>query len=196
MCALPTATGDVCGNCLKRPPCFTNTYAAFLYQSPVDTLVTALKYRAELSLVDWLASQMLEKFASHMAENFAQAKQRPDLILPMPLHPQRLAERGFNQAGLLAMAIGKQLGIPVQHDALQRISYTPPQAGLTLRQRIRNIRGAFMSTREFDHQHILLVDDVMTSSSSLRELSRVVDARGAKQISCCVIARTPRPVGK
>ncbi len=187
VCALPNPGGEVCGACLKRPPAFAATRAAWLYAHPLDRAMQALKYRAELALADW------------MAGHFAAALPTPaevDLLLPMPLHPARLTQRGFNQAALLAAGLGRRLGLPVHLEAVTRRTDTPPQAGLDLRQRRRNLRGAFACDTALTGRRVALVDDVMTSGSSLRELARVVQAAGAVHVECWVMARTPVRAGR
>lgn len=188
VCALPTPGGEVCGACLKRPPDFAASHAAWLYAYPLDRVVQALKFRAELALADWMAEHLAHALQA------ANAHAAIDLLLPMPLHPLRLRQRGFNQAALLAGALGRRLGIPVAMDAAVRTADTPPQAGLNLRQRRRNLRGAFACRHDLAGHRVALVDDVMTSGSSLRELAHAVGKAGATRIECWVAARTPAPV--
>lgn len=117
----------------------------------------------------------------------------PDLLVPMPLHPARLQERGFNQALELARIISAQCRVPLDRDACQRIRDTPPQAALPLKDRRKNLRGAFTArTEAVRSKRIAIVDDVMTSGSSLNELATVLKKAGAVEVECWVMARAVR----
>lgn len=184
-CALPTAQGEVCGGCLRHPPAFDRTEAVFRYTYPLDSLVQALKFRDELPVARF--------FAGHMAERLREAGMsgdRIDRILPMPLHPQRLRERGFNQAGEIARHLAHTLAIPVAHGALVRNRNAAPQAGLPLKSRIRNLRGAFTGVGDLSGMRVALVDDVMTSGASMHELAKAARAAGAVEVAAWVVART------
>ena len=175
--------GIVCGACLKRPPAFNRTLAAFSYGFPVDRLLHAFKYGANLALVDMLA-QPLARLAA--------AQPRPDLLLPMPLHPARLKERGFNQSLEIAKPISSWLGIPLAADACRRTRDTPTQAGLKLRERRRNVRGAFACDLDLSGKSVAVLDDVMTTGATLDEISRALRRSGATTISAWVVARTAK----
>lgn len=185
-CALPLSpareavAGQVCGACLKRPPAFARTHAAFAYRFPLDALVRRCKYAGALELTGL--------FAAALAEHGADAA-RPDLLLPMPLHPARLAERGFNQAAEIARRLAPLIDRPWLPDASRRVRDTPPQAGLDLKARRRNLRGAFACELDLTGKSVALVDDVMTSGSSLNELAKVVRRAGAAEVSAWVVAR-------
>lgn len=182
-CALPTPDGQVCGACLKRPPAFDHTLAAFSYRFPLDRLLHAFKYSGNLALVELLAKPLAQSAAGHP---------KPDLLLPMPLHPGRLKERGFNQSLEIAKPISRWLDIPLAADACRRTRDTPPQAGLKLRERRRNIRGAFDCDLDLSGKSVAVLDDVMTTGATLEEISRVLRRRGAATISAWVVARTAK----
>lgn len=181
VCALPTAGGATCGNCLKKPPAFDLTLAAFSYTFPVDALIHAYKYAGNLTLLDFLTEPLI---------HLAAAQPRPDLLIPMPLHPARLRERGFNQAHEIAKPVSGKLAIPLDGRACRRVIDTKPQAGLKFKHRARNLRGAFTCERDLSGMNIALIDDVMTTGASLNELAKAVRARGAAQVSAWVVART------
>jgi ComF family protein len=113
-----------------------------------------------------------------------------DLLLAMPLHPKRLAERGYNQAAEIARRLAPRLGVPWRPDGLRRLRDTPPQAGLKLLARRRNLRGAFACDLDLSGRRVALLDDVMTSGSSLGELARCVKRAGAVEVEAWVVART------
>ena len=181
VCALPTPLGEVCGSCLQHPPAFDATRAAFRYAFPLDALVQKLKYSGELALADFLAARLAAAL---------QDAPRPDLIIPMPLHRNRLRERGFNQAAEIARRLAARLDIPLALTACRRIKDPVPQAGLPLKARRKNIRGAFSCDADLTGRRVVLLDDVMTSGASLDELAKVVRKSGAVGIQVWVLART------
>lgn len=183
-CALPTPNGEVCGACLKRPPLFDRCRAVYVYAFPAYVLVQRLKYASELALAGFLAEQLALEVAPHPL---------PDLILPMPLHPRRLGERGFNQAVELGRRLSARLSVPMRPDACQRVRDTPAQAGLDLKERRRNLRGAFHCGTDLKGLRVALLDDVMTSGASLDELARAARNAGAIGVEAWVVARTLPP---
>ncbi len=108
----------------------------------------------------------------------------------MPMHATRLKERGFNQALEVARLLSQQLTIKLDHSSCQRTRYTPPQASLPLKERIKNIRGVFECQQQLNGLSIAIVDDVMTTGASLNELARTLKQAGAAHVECWVIART------
>ncbi len=179
VCALPTLAGATCGSCLQHAPAFDRTAAVFAYAFPLDKLVQALKYGEQLVLVNSLADKLAQRVVI-----------RPDCIVPMPLHPARLRERGFNQSLELARRIGRKLHIPLLDNVCQRVRDTPPQAALRWKERNRNVRRVFTCAANLSGQHVAVVDDVMTSGASLQELALALRAAGAREVSAWVIART------
>ncbi len=179
-CALPSPGGLLCGACLKKPPRFAHCEAVYRYAFPLDVLIQQCKYGG--------AQELAELFAESLARRLADLP-LPDLIVPMPLHPTRLRERGFNQALEIARRLGERLNLPCRH-ACQRVRDTPPQAGLDLKARKRNLRGAFVCDENLTGKRIALLDDVMTSGSSLNELAQAARRAGAVEVSAWVVART------
>lgn len=187
-CALPTPSGEICGHCIKTPPHFQHTVAVFGYAFPLDKLVHALKYGERLELINSFADPLAQRVHT-----------RPDYIIPMPLHPARLRERGFNQSLELARRVGENLNIPVRLDSVQRVRDTPPQSSLSRQARNKNMRQAFAYVQNLADinllggnltgQHIAIVDDVMTSGASLNEVARVLRQAGASEVSAWVVAR-------
>lgn len=185
VCALPTPAGQTCGQCLRQPPHFDCTLVCHAYDSPVREMVLAFKFAASFSVRDVLVAGMLEAAAALEPE-------WPDCIVPMPLHGKRLAERGFNQSLELARELGLALGVPVLAQKVLRDIDTPHQTGLSVRQRRKNVRGAFRCTDSFSGKHVLVVDDVITSGASLDELARTLKLAGAARVTNVLAARTLR----
>ena len=181
ICALPALAGNICGRCLKLPPQFDHTVAAFSYKFPLDKLIQALKYRERLILVNFLAEALTRRIAT-----------KPDCIMALPLHPARLRERGFNQSLLLARRISRRLGIPLLANACERVRNTPPQSSLPWKERDKNMRQAFACKPDADvrGKHVAVVDDVMTTGASIGELARALKQAGASEVSAWVVART------
>jgi len=107
----------------------------------------------------------------------------------MPLHPQRLKERGFNQSLEIARLISKPLNIPMRH-ACKRIKFSAPQASLPIKDRVNNMKGAFICNEDLTGLNVILLDDVMTTGASLNALAKAVKAKGAAHVECWLIART------
>jgi len=177
---MPTHDGMHCGACLKRPPAFSRSCAAYTYAFPLDALIRHCKYGREPGVTALFADSLGARLAD-----------RPDidLLLPMPLHPKRLAQRGFNQAVEITRRLAPVLGLTWQIDACKRVRDTPPQAGLDLDARRGNLRGAFTCALDLTGKRVALVDDVMTSGSSLDELARTVLRAGAAEVHAWVVAR-------
>ncbi len=183
-CATPTPGGQTCGACLKHPPAFDRTVAALAYAFPLDRLIPRLKYHSQLAIAPLLGQSLVRAAAAHP---------RPDCLIPMPLHPARIRERGFNHATEIARVAASQLGLPLDTQSCQRIRDTPPQMSLKHDARRRNVRGAFTCTSAVEGKHIALVDDVMTTGTSLDELAATLKRAGAREVTCWVAARTLPP---
>lgn len=180
-CALPTPSGEMCGQCLKHPPLLARAAAVFGYAFPLDKLIQAMKYGEQLAL----AHAFAEKLAYRIDKTGL-----PDYVIPMPLHPAKLRERGFNQSQLLAARAARELGLELLPDACQRVRDTPPQSALPWKARKKNVRNAFRCDADLAGKRVALVDDVLTTGASLNALAEAVQQRGAVEISAWVVART------
>ena len=178
-CALPSPGGLVCGSCLKSPPHFDGTVASWPYEFPCDRLVQALKYHAQLALAAFFARSLASR-----------PLPKVDLVLPMPLHPSRLAERGFNQALEIARGLAQHLERPVEPRGARRVKDTAPQTELPYGERAKNVRGAFVCELTLSGKNVAVVDDVMTTGATLNELARALKRAGASRVENFVVART------
>ena len=179
-CALPTPQGERCGACLRQAPVCTRTEAIFEYAFPVDALIQSFKYAGQLATGRVLGRLALERFDATGV----------DRLVAMPLHPHRLRERGFNQAVELARPLARARSLAFAPDTCRRVRAAPPQAGLHRDQRTKNVRGAFVVARPVHGQHLAIVDDVLTTGSSVNELARVLLEAGAASVRAWVMAKT------
>jgi ComF family protein len=113
----------------------------------------------------------------------------PDTIIPVPLHPRRLRERGFNQAHELARPISKGLSIEVCPTGIERFHERPPQITLSRKQRLKNTRGVFRVHNNFPKGHVLIIDDVMTTGATVNELARILKLEGVERVDILTLAR-------
>jgi ComF family protein len=188
-CGLRIGTpAPACGACLREPPPFEHTACAVDYGFPWDRLIGEFKFNAREELAGPLA-QMLADAVSATALPLA------DLVLPIPLSPPRLAERGFNQAWELARHAARQLECPASSQILLRPADTAHQAELSRAERQRNLVGAFMvdprRRAAIQGLRVALVDDVMTTGATAREAAATVLRAGAKAVDLWMLARTP-----
>lgn len=180
--------GATCGTCLREPPPFRHTVCVGDYGFPWDGLIAGFKFQGRDKLAALLAQRM------HQAVADADLP-RPDLVLPVPLSPQRLAERGFNQAWELARRVAHAQGLAARADMLLRPADTAHQAELTRAERQRNLRSAFMVEPRhrgaLQGRQVALVDDVMTTGATAREAAAVLLRAGAAAVDLWMLARTP-----
>ncbi len=180
---LPQPLEVVCGSCQQQPPPVDRSWIPFLYAAPVDRLISQFKFSEKLPQ-GRLLSRLLE-------QQLPRRLPLPELLIPVPLHGDRLRQRGYNQALELAKPLGRRFGIPVDHRSCQRIVQTRPQHALRKQQRARNMRGAFRITRPLAARHVALVDDVVTTGNTVNELARQLKRAGVARVDVWAVARTP-----
>jgi ComF family protein len=186
---------DLCSSCRADLPWETSRQAdvlvALRYEYPVDQMIRELKYQGRIAHARVLGVLLAQAVRERDAP-------LPALLVPVPLHPARLQERGFNQATAVARYAARMLGIPVLGAAVRRIRDTPSQTVFGVEQRHRNVRGAFAvaenSWRLREAQHVALIDDVMTTGSTLAELRAVMLSAGVRRVETWSVARAHRPV--
>jgi len=148
----------------------------------MDFLIRRLKFNGRLSHARLLGKLLIDTLIER-------GDPWPDCIVPVPLHPLRLRERGFNQSLELARAAARRLHIPLQAEGLRRVRYTTPQTGLDARARQTNPLGAFIMEQPLRGSRVALVDDVMTTASTVSECARILRGGGAADIEVWVVAR-------
>ncbi len=182
VCARNTINNEVCGACLKRKPDFTSTEILFNYQYPANHLIKTLKFnnRPELAI----------SIADKMAKQLSEKPFLPKLLLPVPLHKKRQRDRGYNQSLVIANQIAKRLELKVNPSLCKRIKNTDPQSTLPMNTRMKNIKGAFCLTDTRLPEHIAIIDDVITTGSTVNELSALLSKAGCQCIEVWAIAKT------
>jgi len=187
-CALPLESpAPLCGECLRREPPFAHAWVPFRYGHPLDLLEARFKFRRDLAAGRVLGGRMIERA-------WVEEPERPEVMIPVPLHRTRLRERGYNQALELAQPLARALGIALGPDLLMRSQATPAQTGLDAKARRRNLRGAFaIAPAATLANHIVLFDDVMTTGATLRECARVLRRAGVARVDVWALARAPAP---
>ncbi len=184
-CALPMAApAPACGFCLKSEPAFTKTVAPMQYQGAISTLVPRLKFHQDLAAGRLLA----ELFCRNTFD-----LDRPDILVPVPLHSSRLRRRGFDQALELAKMIAKHKALPLRSDLLFRTRDTAAQSYLDASQRRHNLKNAFFASKQTMPGHVALIDDVMTTGATVQECTKALLKAGAKRVDIWVMARVATP---
>ncbi len=195
MCAVPLsrqmAGRDdlpmICGKCITNPPNFDRCWAPFVYAQPLEWMIHQLKFNERLYFIPLLSALMAEKITSYMA-----LEDQPDAIIPMPLHKNRLRQRGFNQSYLLIKHIAKTLGIIIDSSLCHRVRDTEHQTGKSAQQRALNIKHAFCVSQKHEYRHVVIFDDVVTTGSSVTELSKVLKRSGIKRVDVWCLARAEK----
>ncbi len=184
LCSRPVATqlpdGVSCAACQLDPPLFTTVTTPLLYTFPVDAAIKAMKFKRRL--------HYLPAFTEILAASLPDVPEDIDALLPVPLHWHRQLRRGFNQAAELCKPIAKRLGVPTLRGVL-RVRPTPYQSGLDARARQRNLRLAFAVRGDITARHVLIIDDVITTGETCRQLARVLFDAGVEKVSVLAIAR-------
>jgi ComF family protein len=178
--AAPIAVPALCGRCLSEMPAFDETYAPFIHQDEIRYLITGLKFGKQFKNARLLGNLL--------AEYVDKATEKPDYIIPVPLHKARYRERGFNQALEIAKTVSQNLQIPIDFTSCTRHKDTLHQTGLTAKKRRQNLRRAF-SVQKPIHGHVAILDDVMTTGSTANALASELKKAGVSRVDVWVCAR-------
>lgn len=191
-CGIPfvvAAEGDMhCPECLDTPPAFTRARSVMVYDGISAPLISALKFYDQ-----WAG---LERYTAMLCATGAGMLATADIIAPVPLHWRRLWWRKYNQSALLAYGVSRRANLPCIPDLLYRTRYTKPQMRLKRSERLRNVKGVFALTAAHAptvvDKHIVLVDDVITTGSTVEACAAVLKKAGAREVSVLTLARTVR----
>lgn len=177
---LPAINPMVCGSCCVKRPIVDRVITHYRFTEPLRTLIHAFKYDSALYLGSWLTQLLLDA----KPEGYTS-----ECLIPVPLHPTKLQQRGFNQAALLTKALSKQLNLPYVLDRCKKIIMTPPQAGLSAAQRQTNLNHSFRA-QHLPYQHITLIDDVYTTGATANTMAALLKKQGVRRIDVWCCART------
>lgn len=190
-CALPLAdeieNQVLCGRCIQKSPAFDYAYSPFRYEDEIIGLVHQLKFSEKISYARSIGEMLLTR----LEQDLLPEQGRPDCLLPVSLHESRLRQRGFNQSIEISRVLAKKLEIPIEYKAVVRQRSTVAQTGLNAKQRQKNIKGAFNVVRPLNYQHVLIIDDVMTTGATVNELAKVLKKNKVERVGVLSIARAP-----
>lgn len=183
-CGIPLkeSHADQCGTCINNPPQNTLAVSVLHYLSPVDYLIQKMKYHNQLEIADLMANLLVNKLKTTNVD-------LPELIIPVPLHISRLQQRGYNQAVEIARPVSKALKIPLNLTNCIRKRLTEPQFELRHDQRQSNLKGAFEIVHQISAQHVAVIDDVMTTGSTLNELTKTLKNSGINRVDIWTCSR-------
>ena len=190
VCGLPLPAnnfdGHICGSCILTPPPFKHVLAALDYADPIDKLISRFKYQGRLAFGKVLSHQLLKQVRS-----FYDKQSLPELLIPMPLHPSRLQQRGFNQSVEISRYLSRELGLEHNYKLCFRERNTSQQEGLNAVARRKNLRRAFalLDNNSVLPKSVAIIDDVVTTTASVRELSLLLLKYGVEDIHVWSLAR-------
>jgi len=171
-----------CSTCTTDPPAYDYARSAAVYEGTLREALHAFKFSGKRALAGPLGDLAVARCAASLPVEI-------DAVVPVPLARERERERGFNQAALLGRRVARRLGVPTQPSWLARVRATRPQSDLSAAERSVNVRGAFRASRRATGRHVLVVDDVLTTGSTLGECARVLREAGARRIGVLTVAR-------
>ncbi len=173
-----------CTDATRNDPLFESIVAPYRYVHPIDGMIKRLKYRQDRQLARVLGTLLADVVAQRIDVRL------PELLVPMPLHPARQRTRGFNQAQDIAFWTGRRLQVPLAAHLTSRIVDTQSLAGLNRQERQFRILGAFRADDALLGRRVAIIDDVLTTGASARELAREIYDSGAESVDLWVLART------
>ena len=174
----------ICPRCRLNPPRWQRMRIPFHYRGLVREYLIQIKFAEALHL-----AYSLTQYSNHAIGDL---ETPPEALLPVPLHPSRLLGRGYNQANEIAKLWSQSTGIPVDHDALYRIRATTSQSGLNASRRIANVHAAFDYRPKRRYRHVAIVDDIVTTGSTIDEITRLLHRQGVEFVEVWALARAYR----
>ncbi|HUV52195.1 MAG TPA: ComF family protein [Dehalococcoidia bacterium] len=181
-CGTTVNEGNLCSACLSHPLAINGIRSAFLFQGVARQAILQFKYRQLKALAAPLAQLLAEYLHSHPMIG--------EVLVPVPLHPKRLRQRGYNQASLLAKELSKIVGLPVEEDALIRVQDVAPQARTkSATERRLNVRDAFACNKNMADKQILIIDDVCTTGATLDACAIALKTAGASSVWGLTLSR-------
>jgi ComF family protein len=205
-CGRPIQAGDYCPACRRARLPLAAVRSAALFAGPLRPAIHRLKYRGRRSAARALSDLLVAPACAlrttwpapdgtSIGPSAGPSAARTAVVIPVPLHPTRERERGYNQAALLARPLALALGWPLDAHALRRVKDTAPLVRMSEAERAAAVAGAFAATRSLEGRHVLLVDDVATTCSTLAAAARACQAAGAASVAALTLAREQKRHG-
>ena len=175
---LPSET-HICKNCYYHPSVWQRLFCVSDYYFSMKVLIRNFKYKNQT----WLLKPLISLLSSQITE-------KPEVLLPVPMHRKRQLKRGYNQSNLLARELGKYIDVNVDYSVIVRSKLTHPQQGLTARQRQKNLQNAFRIRLPIFYRYVALVDDVVTTGTTVTQISQLLYENGVKRVDIICLCRT------
>ncbi len=182
LCGTTLEEGEICIGCIKDPPPWSRFAFWGLYREGLRDIIGRFKYRGDFSYLTLLRELLYEAYISISFDM--------DIVVPIPMHPNRLKKRGFNHVLELSKVFIKTSGARVYHKVLTRVRDTGVQVGLNRKNRLENVKNAFKCEEDLEGMSVLLVDDVYTTGATASECAAALLRGGAREIALVVIARS------
>lgn len=190
-CALPLpleiSSEVLCGRCIKELPQFDYCYSPFKYESDIIQIVQQLKFKDKIINSRSIGEMLYRTFN----DDILPVHGKPDCLVPVPLHKKRLRQRGYNQSIEIARVLSNKLQVNIAHDLVIRSKVSIAQQGLSAKKRQKNIKGVFEVHETKNYEHVLIIDDVMTTGSTVNELAKTLKKGGVKDAGVLSFARAP-----
>ncbi len=192
-CAIPMlqtedSMAQVCGECLSQKAYIDYAFSLYHYVSPMADLITQMKFANKLSHASILDHLVAKQFSKHF-----KSLEKPQVLLPIPLHPRRLAKRGFNQSLEISRSLSNTQNIPIALDLVDRIKNTSSQTDLNKKSRHKNVKDCFKLLQKINYSHIVIVDDVVTTGATTKEMAKLLKKAGVDKVGVLSLARADIP---
>ncbi len=186
-CALPLRSeNNLCPACLRKTPYFDRVYCGFTYSFPIDALIPPGKFNNRTDYLEAICELTIASVC---------ISEKPDCLIPVPMHPRKILSREYNHAWILARKLSQTLDIPLRNDLLIKSMHTADQRDLNAVKRRQNLRNSFSCTKT-PPLHVMLVDDVITTGTTANMISKILRQAGCKRVDIFALARTDKPSSK
>ncbi len=188
ICAYPFGSeisDIICGKCLQKRPVYKKTFSPLIYEGFIRDVIIKAKFEGKF----FYYTRLLELVYSYFEKEMEELKNSAKVIVPIPLSKERLIERGYNQSMIIAKFLSKKLKLPILYDKLIRVKNTKPQSKLGEKDRIENIKGAFLLKKTDKTDKIVLVDDIITSGATINEAALALKKGGVNEIQVFSLCR-------
>lgn len=175
----------ICKACFKKKFPYKNLITTAIYKEPLSKIIHLFKYKHYDYLADYLSKLMI----SHLMKINLDISSH-NLLIPVPIHPQKFKERGYNQSLLLAKKLENHFKIPLQSDIICKLNNTPAQVNLKKEERKKNILGSFAVKKDLKNKQIILIDDIFTTGATVHECATMLKKNNAEYITVLTLSKT------